>query len=160
MLVDGISKDDIKQGILGDCWFLSSCAAVSQQEKFMRRVIDYNTYNFYQIFLCSYCVICFCSIEFEYIRKCTITPNLNVDTFIVLSMHEHFLCGGSSNHTRNVLKCDGNVWVWKPRHYRPQRSCGNVMFSQASVILFTGGVCQTPPGRHPLVRHTPRADTL
>ena len=94
MLVDGISKDDIKQGILGDCWFLSSCAAVSQQEKFMRRVIDYNTYNFYQIFLCSYCVICFCSIEYEYIRKCTITPNLNVDTFIVLSMHEHFLCGG------------------------------------------------------------------
>ena len=23
--------------------------------------------------------------------------------------------------------------------YRPQRSCGKVMFSQASVILFTGG---------------------
>ena len=62
---------------------------------------------------------------------------------------------GSSNHTRNVLKCDGNMWVWKPRHYRPQRSCGKVMFSQASVILLTGGVCQTPPGRHPLVRHTP-----
>ena len=40
--------------------------------------------------------------------------------------------------------------------YRPQRSCGKVMFSQASVILFTGGVWQTrhlsrhpPPGRHP-----------
>ena len=36
-------------------------------------------------------------------------------------------------------------------HYRPQRSCGKVMFSQASVILFTGGVSalgcvwQTPP---------------
>ena len=29
------------------------------------------------------------------------------------------------------------------------------MFSQALVILFTGGVCQTPPlGRHPLDRHT------
>ena len=40
MLVDGISRDDIKQGILGDCWFLSSRAAVSQQEKFMRRVRD------------------------------------------------------------------------------------------------------------------------
>ena len=26
-------------------------------------------------------------------------------------------------------------------NYRPQRSCGKVMFSQASVILFTGGVC-------------------
>ena len=30
--------------------------------------------------------------------------------------------------------------------YRPQRSCGKVMFSQASVILFTRrGVWQTPP---------------
>ena len=25
--------------------------------------------------------------------------------------------------------------------YRPQHSCGKVMFSQVSVILFTGGVC-------------------
>ena len=44
-------------------------------------------------------------------------------------------------------------------YYRPQRSCGKVMFSQESVILFTGGGCipactgtdtsrQTPPGRH------------
>ena len=45
--------------------------------------------------------------------------------------------------------------------YRLQRSCGKVMFSQASVILFTGGVSgrhppgQTPPGRHSLGRHTP-----
>ena len=38
--------------------------------------------------------------------------------------------------------------------YRPQRSCGKVMFSQTSVILFTrGGVCvadtpgQTPPAQ-------------
>ena len=34
--------------------------------------------------------------------------------------------------------------------YRPQRSCGKVMFSQASVILFTERGWQTPP---------PRADT-
>ena len=38
LLVDGVSRDDIKQGGLGDCWFLSSCAAVSQQERFMRKV--------------------------------------------------------------------------------------------------------------------------
>ena len=39
--------------------------------------------------------------------------------------------------------------------YRPQRSCVKVMFSQMSVILFTGwGVWQTPP-----VAETPRADT-
>ena len=45
-------------------------------------------------------------------------------------------------------------------HYRPQRSWGKVMFSQASVILLTGGCLpqcmlgytpreQTPPGGHP-----------
>ena len=59
--------------------------------------------------------------------------------------------------------------------YRQQRSCGKVMFSQASVILFTaGGVYpsmhwgrhpqadtpwQTLPGRHLLGRHPPWADT-
>ena len=55
--------------------------------------------------------------------------------------------------------------------YRPQRSWGKVMFSQASVsvILLTGGVClsacwdtppgaDTPPSRHPLgSRHLPRS---
>lgn len=39
MMVDGMTRDDIKQGILGDCWFLSSCAAVSQREKFMSKVV-------------------------------------------------------------------------------------------------------------------------
>ena len=45
--------------------------------------------------------------------------------------------------------------------YRPQRSCSKVMFSQVSVILFTGGVANTPPpcrhqpGRHPQGRHPP-----
>ena len=39
--------------------------------------------------------------------------------------------------------------------YRPQRSCGKVMFSQASVILFMGGVWQTPPGQTPIPGQTP-----
>ena len=51
-------------------------------------------------------------------------------------------------------------------YYRPQRSCGKVMFSQASVILSTGrgGVWQTHPGRHhhpgrhPLLGRYPQAD--
>ncbi|XP_067932406.1 calpain-A-like [Watersipora subatra] len=38
LLIDGMSKDDIKQGTLGDCWFLSSCAAVSREERFMSRI--------------------------------------------------------------------------------------------------------------------------
>ena len=33
--------------------------------------------------------------------------------------------------------------------YRPQRSCGKVMFSQASVILFTGGMSGRPPRQTP-----------
>ena len=50
--------------------------------------------------------------------------------------------------------------------YRPQRSCSKVMFSQVSVILFTGGrgcVWQKTLSRHPLARHPlgrhPPADT-
>ena len=38
MISDGATRDDIKQGILGDCWFLSACAAVSQKENFMKKV--------------------------------------------------------------------------------------------------------------------------
>ena len=38
---------------------------------------------------------------------------------------------------------------------RPQRNCGKVMFSQASVILFTGGCGRHPPARHPLDRYPP-----
>ena len=39
--------------------------------------------------------------------------------------------------------------------YHPQHSCGKLMFSQASVILFTEGVS----ARHPLGRH-PQVDSL
>ena len=34
-------------------------------------------------------------------------------------------------------------------YYLRQHSCGKVMFSQASVILFTGLCDRHPPGRHP-----------
>ena len=40
--------------------------------------------------------------------------------------------------------------------YRQQRSCGNVMFSQASAILSTGGVsARHPPGKTPELADTP-----
>ncbi|WAR02646.1 CAuncharacterized [Mya arenaria] len=42
LMIDGMTRDDIKQGILGDCWFLSSCAAVSQKENFLKKVMCKN----------------------------------------------------------------------------------------------------------------------
>ena len=50
-------------------------------------------------------------------------------------------------------------------HYRPQRSCGKVMFLHLSVILFTGGLCHgDPPGQRPPRQRsswteTPRTET-
>ena len=45
--------------------------------------------------------------------------------------------------------------MWIYYFCRPQHSCGKVMFSQASVILFTGGVYPSMHwGRHP-PRQTP-----
>ncbi|XP_054709052.1 calpain-B-like [Uloborus diversus] len=42
LLVDGVSRHDIVQGILADCWFLSSCAAVAQRPDLMEKVIPPN----------------------------------------------------------------------------------------------------------------------
>ena len=48
---------------------------------------------------------------------------------------------------------------FRVKAYRPQRSCGKVMFSQASVILFTGVCVCDPVGRHSLPGQTPPAQT-
>ena len=54
-----------------------------------------------------------------------------------------------------------------PQFYRPQRSCGKVMFLHLSVILFTGGlpppwadtsICRHPSGQTPPWADTPWAD--
>nr|XP_015914890.1 calpain-A [Parasteatoda tepidariorum] len=42
LLVNGVSRHDIVQGILADCWFLSSCAAVAQRPDLMEKVIPSN----------------------------------------------------------------------------------------------------------------------
>ncbi|XP_077992881.1 calpain-A-like [Glandiceps talaboti] len=39
LLIDDVSRDDVVQGILGDCWFLSACAALAQHKKFMQKII-------------------------------------------------------------------------------------------------------------------------
>ncbi|XP_006811804.1 calpain clp-1-like, partial [Saccoglossus kowalevskii] len=44
LLVDGISRDDVVQGILGDCWFLSSCASIAQHKRFMEKVVPTDQY--------------------------------------------------------------------------------------------------------------------
>ena len=40
LYVDGTSRRDVIQGILGDCWLLSTCAAVAKREDLMQRVLD------------------------------------------------------------------------------------------------------------------------
>ena len=74
--------------------------------------------------------------------------------------------GSASNHNRKIYKPKGTITleyfhenkltnfsiIYIFRHfYRPQSRCGKVMFSLASVFLFTGeGVWQTPPLGRPL----------
>ena len=63
---------------------------------------------------------------------------------------------GGYLHFTTVSKHTNTKWlqhVW--HHYRPQRSCGKVMFSQASVILSGGVYGRQPPGKHPPGRIPP-----
>ena len=61
-----------------------------------------------------------------------------------------------------ILVCQLNLLLFN--YYRPQRSWGKVIFSQASVILFTGGIClsacwdTTPPP--PRTRQAPSQDQV
>ena len=65
------------------------------------------------------------------------------------------LCADSNRSKQCISPTISSVFFksrveWNLDNYRPQRSCGKVMFSQASVILITGEVCgRHPPGRHP-----------
>ena len=42
MFVDGVSRTDVKQGDLGDCWFLSVCAALSRKPELIEKVCFIN----------------------------------------------------------------------------------------------------------------------
>ncbi|XP_045616999.1 calpain-A isoform X2 [Procambarus clarkii] len=39
VFVDGVGRKDVVQGALGDCWFLSACAAVARTPKLIQRVV-------------------------------------------------------------------------------------------------------------------------
>ena len=59
-------------------------------------------------------------------------------------------------------RLDIGIMFLTPVYYRPQRSWGKVIFSQASVILLTGGwyEADTPPrSRHPPGVDTPQEQT-
>ena len=85
-------------------------------------------------------------------KKVAVTPDNNNRSFLFSVI--------PGNELKNITKF--NV-TFKPRtacahNYRPQRSCGKVMFLHLSVLLFTGGSAtpradnppgQTPPDRHP-----------
>ena len=91
-----------------------------------------------------------------------------------LPHHLSLVLTSSSGH-QNTYGYDagGTLPTGMPSCYRPQRSCGKVIFLRLSVILFTGGCLadtpwpdmplgrQPPPlvrhplSRHPLARHMP-----
>ena len=55
------------------------------------------------------------------------------------SFKELFL---AKDQSTTILPTSAFEWdIWASHYYRPQRSWGKVIFSQACVILFTGGVC-------------------
>jgi len=42
VFVDGTSRRDVIQGVLGDCWLLSTCAAIAKKEDLLYKVINPN----------------------------------------------------------------------------------------------------------------------
>ncbi len=42
LYVDGTSRRDVIQGVLGDCWLLSTCAALAKREDLLHKVLSPN----------------------------------------------------------------------------------------------------------------------
>ena len=82
---------------------------------------------------------------------------------LLVDLMQH--CNGSNFHVLAKQILQASVYLLIFFNYRPQRSWGKVIFSQACVILSTGGVClsacwdTTPPGADiPLEQTPPGAD--
>ncbi|XP_076056282.1 calpain-B-like [Oratosquilla oratoria] len=58
LFVDGAHRRDVVQGSLGDCWFLSSCAAVARKTKLIERVVPPNQFlhgdNYCGLIVCRF----------------------------------------------------------------------------------------------------------
>ena len=45
-VIDGYSRFDVKQGELGDCWFLAAAASLTQYKKLFSKVVPSCNYDF------------------------------------------------------------------------------------------------------------------
>ena len=53
---EGIDPNDIKQGALGNCWFLASIASIAENPALVKRLFitqDYNECGFYKLKICK-----------------------------------------------------------------------------------------------------------
>ena len=39
LIVDGLSSSDLKQGALGNCWFVAACSALALEKKLWDKVV-------------------------------------------------------------------------------------------------------------------------
>ena len=99
LYVDGTSRRDVIQGILGDCWLLSTCAAIAKREDLLHRVLSPKqvalTFMFLPVFSLN---------RIFYIKTKTVI-------LIIVPIHYRFYM---EKNTRALSKSDyGDMGNWK-----------------------------------------------
>lgn len=41
LFVEGATANDVTQGILGNCWFVSACSALTHNQALLKKVVSY-----------------------------------------------------------------------------------------------------------------------